>query len=105
MADPMNGPITRCPWCSAELSIPGAESCLACGATLVGAPGTRFTRVHSDTRTLREGDLFVALKGENAFGLLAMASEDARRFYPEMGTLYLKRIGELVSVALLRHIL
>lgn len=47
----------------------------------------------------------VALKGENAFGLLAMASEDARRFYPEMGTLYLKRIGELVSVALLRHIL
>lgn len=47
----------------------------------------------------------VAMKGENAFGLLAMASEDAKRFYPEMGTLYLKRIGELVSVALLRHIL
>jgi hypothetical protein len=47
----------------------------------------------------------VALKGENAFGLLAMASEDARRFYPEMGTLYLKRIGELTSVALLRHLL
>lgn len=40
MADPMNGPITRCPWCSAELSIPGAESCLSCGATLVSVPGT-----------------------------------------------------------------
>jgi uncharacterized protein YigA (DUF484 family) len=37
--------------------------------------------------------------------LLAMASEDAQRFYPEMGTLYLKRIGELMSVALLRYIL
>lgn len=47
----------------------------------------------------------IPLRGENAFGLLAMASEDPQRFYPEMGTLYLKRIGELVSVALLRHLL
>jgi uncharacterized protein YigA (DUF484 family) len=47
----------------------------------------------------------VALRGEQVFGLLAMASEDDQRFYPEMGTLYLKRIGELVSVALLRYLL
>ncbi len=47
----------------------------------------------------------VALRGESVFGLLAMASEDERRFYPEMGTMYLKRIGELVSVALLRYLL
>jgi len=47
----------------------------------------------------------VALRGEHSVGLLAMASEDEERFYPEMGTLYLKRIGELVSVALLRYIL
>jgi hypothetical protein len=39
MADPMTGPITRCPWCSAELSIPGAERCLACGAALVSQAG------------------------------------------------------------------
>jgi hypothetical protein len=39
MADPMTGPITRCPWCSAELSIPGAEHCLACGAALVSPTG------------------------------------------------------------------
>jgi uncharacterized protein len=45
-----------------------------------------------------------ALKGEKVFGLLAMASEDEQRFYPEMGTLYVKRIGELVSAALLRYI-
>ena len=31
------------------------------------------------------------------FGLLAMGSEDPRRFYPEMGTLYLRRIGELCA--------
>ncbi len=39
MADPMTGPITRCPWCSAELSIPGAERCLVCGAVLVSQAG------------------------------------------------------------------
>jgi len=32
-----------------------------------------------------------------AFGLLALGSEDAKRFYPEMGTLYLRRIGELCA--------
>ena len=43
---------------------------------------------------------YVALKSERAFGLLAMASEDAQRFYPEMGTLYLKRLGEITAAAL-----
>ena len=31
------------------------------------------------------------------FGLLALGSEDAKRFFPEMGTLYLRRIGELCA--------
>ena len=38
------------------------------------------------------------------FGVIALASEDPRRFYPEMGTLYLARIGELVSHALWRFV-
>jgi UDP-N-acetylmuramoyl-tripeptide--D-alanyl-D-alanine ligase len=33
-------------------------------ATLVGDASVRFSRVHTDTRSLRAGDLFVALKGE-----------------------------------------
>jgi uncharacterized protein YigA (DUF484 family) len=41
---------------------------------------------------------------DETFGMLALASEDGLRFYPEMGTLYLKRIGEMVSAALLRFI-
>jgi uncharacterized protein YigA (DUF484 family) len=36
-------------------------------------------------------------------GVLALASEDRTRFYPEMGTLYLKRLGELTSAALQRY--
>jgi uncharacterized protein YigA (DUF484 family) len=39
-----------------------------------------------------------------AFGVVALASEDPKRFYPEMGTLYLTRIGELVSHALWRFV-
>ncbi|MBX9832531.1 MAG: UDP-N-acetylmuramoylalanyl-D-glutamyl-2, 6-diaminopimelate--D-alanyl-D-alanine ligase, partial [Burkholderiaceae bacterium] len=40
-------------------------------ARLVGDPATTLTRVHTDTRSVQAGDLFVALKGErfdaNAF--------------------------------------
>ena len=38
------------------------------------------------------------------FGVVALASEDPKRFYPEMGTLYLARIGELMSHALWRFV-
>jgi uncharacterized protein YigA (DUF484 family) len=31
------------------------------------------------------------------FGMLALGSEDPKRFFPEMGTLYLRRIGELCA--------
>jgi uncharacterized protein YigA (DUF484 family) len=41
---------------------------------------------------------------DETFGMLALASEDGARFYPDMGTLYLKRIGEMVSASLLRFV-
>ncbi|HEX2546623.1 MAG TPA: UDP-N-acetylmuramoyl-tripeptide--D-alanyl-D-alanine ligase [Ramlibacter sp.] len=34
------------------------------GGKLVGDPGLQVQRVHTDTRTLQDGDLFVALKGD-----------------------------------------
>jgi uncharacterized protein YigA (DUF484 family) len=37
---------------------------------------------------------------EQSIGLLVLASEDAQRFYPEMGTVFLQRIAENVSSAL-----
>jgi UDP-N-acetylmuramoyl-tripeptide--D-alanyl-D-alanine ligase len=45
------------------------------GATLVGAGATPIARVHSDTRSLQSGDLFVALRGErfDAHDFLAQA--------------------------------
>ena len=42
----------------------------------------------------------VPLRGARCFGLFVLASEDARRFYPEMGTVYLRRLGDLTSAAL-----
>lgn len=45
---------------------------------------------------------FALRAGEEPFGVLVMASEDSERFYPDMGTLYLQRMSDLVSAALLR---
>jgi uncharacterized protein len=39
----------------------------------------------------------VPLGQTTVFGLLALGSEDPRRFFAEMGTLYLRRIGELCA--------
>ncbi len=39
-------------------------------------------------------------RGEETFGVLVLASEEAHRFYPEMGTLYLERIGDMAAAAL-----
>lgn len=47
---------------------------------------------------------YVPLKDRQHFGLLALASEAPQRFYPDMGTLYLKRLGELTAAALLRYL-
>jgi len=46
----------------------------------------------------------MALRDKDCFGMLALGSEDVQRFFPEMGTLYLKRLGELASAALLRFL-
>lgn len=48
---------------------------------------------------------FVPLRRDGfVFGVVALASEDPKRFYPEMGTLFLARIGELTSHALWRFV-
>lgn len=53
---------------------------------------------------LRSWALIPLRRDAQVFGMLALGSEDAQRFFPEMGTLYVERIGDLVSAAVLRHI-
>ena len=57
-----------------------------------------------ETGGLLKSFAFITLRTDRVFGLLALASEDPQRFYPEMGTLYLKRLGELVSTSLVRFL-
>ena len=38
----------------------------------------------------------------SGIGLIAIGSADSHRFYPGMGTLFLRWIGELYQVAMLR---
>lgn len=44
------------------------------------------------------------LREDNLNGLLVLASEDARRFYPEMGTLYLAWLAQLSGAAISRFV-
>jgi uncharacterized protein len=46
----------------------------------------------------------IPLRVENTIGFLALASDDANRFFAEMGTDFLSKIGEILSAALSRHL-
>jgi uncharacterized protein YigA (DUF484 family) len=67
-----------------------------CGIAADQAFGAWF----GDAREHVRSHALIPLGATAAFGLLALGSEDAKRFYPEMGTLYLRRIGETVTAAL-----
>ena len=45
---------------------------------------------------------YLPLRTGDTFGLLALASDDVRRFHPGIGTVYLLRLAELASVAIAR---
>ena len=51
---------------------------------------------------IRSQALIALCDGGATIGMLALGSEDAQRFYGEMGVLYLERMGEMLSAALSR---
>ena len=67
-------------------------------------PEGATAELFGDAAPLLKSFAFIPLRDTETFGLLALASEDGERFYPEMGTVFLKRIGEMVGAALLRNI-
>ena len=72
-------------------------------AAMMGAPqcgpaqGNAFAAWFPDAAEHIRSLALVPLGQTQVFGLLALASEDPKRFYPDMGTLYLRRIGELCA--------
>ena len=71
-----------------------------CGAVTGQEALAWFGEAGSSLRSMAQVPLREA--GGLSFGLLVMASEEPTRFYPELGTLYLERIGEMAAAALLR---
>lgn len=51
---------------------------------------------------IRSQALIALRNGGGTIGMIALGSEDVQRFYADMGTLYLERLGEMVSAALAR---
>ena len=51
---------------------------------------------------IRSQALIALRNGGGTIGMIALGSEEAQRFYTDMGTLYLERLGEMVSAALAR---
>jgi uncharacterized protein YigA (DUF484 family) len=72
-------------------------------AAAMGAPqcgpagGNPFTPWFSEAAEHVRSLALVPLGETTVFGLLALGSEDPKRFYADMGTLYLRRIGELCA--------
>jgi len=64
------------------------------------AAGSPFLAWFGDAAAHVRSIALVPLGQTKPFGLLALGSEDAQRFYADMGTLYLRRIGELTAAAL-----
>jgi uncharacterized protein YigA (DUF484 family) len=51
---------------------------------------------------VRSQGLITLANAAGSFGMLALGSENAQRFYSGMGTLYLARLGEMASAVLAR---
>lgn len=73
----------------------------AMGAPECGpAGGNPFLPWFREAREHVRSVALVPLGQAKRYGMLALGSEDAQRFYADMGTLFLSRIGELASAAL-----
>jgi hypothetical protein len=75
-------------------------------AETMGAPqcgpaaGNPFLPLFREAQDHIRSIALVPLGQTRTMGVLALGSEDPRRFFAEMGTLYLRRIGELTAGAL-----
>ncbi|MFM1956429.1 MAG: hypothetical protein RIR20_1249, partial [Pseudomonadota bacterium] len=47
----------------------------------------------------------IPLGATETIGFLVLASDDEKRFYPGMGTLFLERLNELLTSALSRYVI
>jgi uncharacterized protein YigA (DUF484 family) len=81
-----------------EVAPPQREHAATMGAPQCGpAAGNPFLPWFGESAEHIRSIALVPLGDASVFGMLALGSEDPQRFYPEMGVLYLRRIGELCA--------
>lgn len=88
------------PVSSVVMSFAAAMNQPTCGAL----PRPEFASLLGEQIAQLRSFAVAPLRGDACFGLMLLASEDPRRFYPDMGTVYLSRIAGLIASGLRRHL-
>jgi len=90
-------------WAQEEVPAELRDQAESMGAPQCGAAaGSPFLPWFGEAQEHIRSIALVPLGQTRAMGMLALGSEDPQRFFAEMGTLYLRRIGELTAGALAR---
>ena len=92
----LDGTLEGAPVSDEQRALVGTMGAPQCGP----AEGSAFLPWFRESAEHVRSVALIPLGTTKAFGMLALGSEDPQRFYPEMGTLYLRRIGELAAAAL-----
>ena len=88
-------------WVEEEVPAELRDKAETMGAPQCGpAPGNPFLPWFGEAQEHIRSMALVPLGQTRTMGMLALGSEDPQRFFTEMGTLYLRRIGELTAGAL-----
>jgi uncharacterized protein len=88
-------------WSDDDVPVELRDKAGTMGTPLCGpAAGNPFLPWFQEAQDHIRSIALVPLGQTRTVGLLALGSEDPQRFFPEMGTLYLRRIGELTAGAL-----
>ena len=88
-------------WAHEEIPVEIRDQAERMGAPQCGAAaGSPFVAWFGEAAERIRSIALIPLGQTRTIGLLALGSEDPQRFFAEMGTLYLRRIGELTAGAL-----
>ena len=88
-------------WSQEEVPAELRDKAESMGAPTCGpAAGNPFLPWFQEAQEHIRSMALIPLGQTRTIGMLALGSEDPQRFFPEMGTLFLRRIGELTAGAL-----
>ena len=57
-----------------------------------------------DENSIKSQAIMAIKNGDEVFGILALGSNNPNRFFPQMGTIYLERMSEMLAASLVRTV-